>query len=291
MKSKEFIEKLKLAANKKTLYVMGCFGAPMGYGTNRKRYSTNYDYNKQASRTKMIMEASNDTFGFDCVCLIKGILWGWNADVNKVYGGAVYASNDVPDIGAGKYGIISECADATDSNWDNIQPGEIVWIDGHVGAYVGDGKVIECTPAWDNKVQYSNLGNIAKYKTGHYRIWTKHAHLPWVDYSDQTQTNKYKVTLSGSVNVNEPAKNEISTFSLKYGFGYKEEKISDELKLGDTVKMQKNAPVYGTSKKFASWVYDKTLYVRSIDGNRIVVSTLKVGDITGSVDRKYLTKI
>lgn len=100
MKSKTFIEKLIDAAqNHKTLYVMGCFGAPMT-AANKTRYTQNHSYNKQAARTAMIKAASADTFGFDCVCLIKGILWGWTGDKSKTYGGAVYASNGVPDIGA-----------------------------------------------------------------------------------------------------------------------------------------------------------------------------------------------
>ena len=60
--------------------------------------------------------------------------------------------------------------------------------------------------------------------------------------------------------------------------------------VGDKVKMEKNAPIYGSSKKFASWVYLMTLYVRQVDGNRIVVSTSKSGAVTGAVDKKYLTK-
>ena len=66
---------LDVAQNYKTLYVMGCFGAPMT-AANKKRYTQNHSYNKQAARTKMINAASADTFGFDCVCLIKGLLWG-----------------------------------------------------------------------------------------------------------------------------------------------------------------------------------------------------------------------
>ena len=60
---------------------------------------------------------------------------------------------------------------------------------------------------------------------------------------------------------------------------------------GDKVKMQKNAPVYGKTTKFQSWVYDATLYVRGVNGNKITVSTLKVGAVTGNVDKKYLTKV
>lgn len=58
--------------------------------------------------------------------------------------------------------------------------------------------------------------------------------------------------------------------------------------VGDKVKMTKDAPVYGKTSKFASWVYSSTLYVREINGDRIVISTVKTGDITGAVDKKYL---
>lgn len=63
------------------------------------------------------------------------------------------------------------------------------------------------------------------------------------------------------------------------------------LAVGDRVKMTVNAPVYGKTEKFASWVYASTLYVREISGSRIVISTQRTGAITGAVDKKYLTKI
>ena len=65
---------------------------------------------------------------------------------------------------------------------------------------------------------------------------------------------------------------------------------SQELKIGDTVTLSANATVYGKTTRFASWVYKSTLYVRGISGNKITISTLKSGAITGSVDKKYLTK-
>lgn len=68
-------------------------------------------------------------------------------------------------------------------------------------------------------------------------------------------------------------------------------KETEDLKVGDKVKMSKDAPVYGTTGKFAEWVYEKILYVRGIKGDRIVISVVEKGDITGAVDRKYLTKI
>ena len=139
----------------------------------------------------MINAASADTFGFDCVCLIKGILWGWTGDRTKQYGGAVYCSNGVPDVGAD--GILKYCKDVS-TNFANIQPGEVVWMSGHVGVYIGDGQVIECTPKWTNNVQYSNLGNLG-YKDGHSRMWKKHGILPWVTMDSQNSNTPvyYKV--------------------------------------------------------------------------------------------------
>ena len=65
MKATELVDKvIDIAKNDKTLYVMGCFGAPLT-AANKKRYTTNHSYNKAAARVKMINAASEDTFGFD----------------------------------------------------------------------------------------------------------------------------------------------------------------------------------------------------------------------------------
>jgi len=63
------------------------------------------------------------------------------------------------------------------------------------------------------------------------------------------------------------------------------------LAVGDKVKLASSGTIYGSTNKFATWVYNSALYVREIDGNRIVISTQKTGDITGATDKKYLTKI
>lgn len=69
------------------------------------------------------------------------------------------------------------------------------------------------------------------------------------------------------------------------------EEALPELNKLDRVKLAKNAPVYGSNKTFQGWVYDTVLYVRDVSGDRITVSTVKTGDITGVVHRKYLTKV
>lgn len=61
-------------------------------------------------------------------------------------------------------------------------------------------------------------------------------------------------------------------------------------KVGDKVKLISGATYYD-GKKIPSWVFNMTLYVRKIDGNKITVSWLKIGAITGIVLAKNLKKI
>lgn len=182
MTNKEMAAKLiDVAKNYKTLYVHGCFGAPMT-AKNKTRYTQNTDYNRQPARMAKINAASADTFGFDCVCLLKGVLWGWNGDKNKVYGGAVYTSNGVPDIGADS--MIKVCRDVS-TDFSKIEVGEAVWMEGHIGMYVGDGLAVECTPKWEDKVQITAC-NCSKAGYNR-RNWTKHGKLPYLTYVEDTQ--------------------------------------------------------------------------------------------------------
>lgn len=181
MKSSVFVSKLKdIAENYKTLYILGCFGAPMTT-SNKQRYTNNYPYN--TGRADIINKATPDTFGFDCVCLIKGVLWGWNGNKNHIYGGATYGSNRVADIGTET--MLNYCQNIS-ADFSKIEVGELLWKQGHVGVYIGDGLAVECTPAWKNNVQITAVGNIGKKAGYNVRNWTKHGKLPWVDYSENT---------------------------------------------------------------------------------------------------------
>ncbi len=167
-----------VAQNYKTLYVMGCFGAPMTE-SNKQRYINHHSYNRRYDRKPMIMAATADTFGFDCVCLIKALLWGWDANKYSVYGGAKYNTNGVPDIDADS--MIRVCT-AVSNDFASIQVGEVVWMQGHIGVYIGNGLAVECSPKWKNGVQITAVTNIGK-KTGYNgRKWTSHGKLPYVSY-------------------------------------------------------------------------------------------------------------
>ena len=188
MKARALVDKaVDIAKNHKTLYVMGCFGAPLT-GGNVTRYCSNHTYNKAADRTAMIKAAANQSppvYGFDCVCLIKGILWGWSGNPSATYGGAKYASNGVQDIGADQ--TIKVCTGVT-TDFSSITLGEAVWRSGHIGIYIGDGLAVECTPIWENKVQITAVANMGAKPGYNARTWTKHGKLPWVDYADEVNT-------------------------------------------------------------------------------------------------------
>ena len=170
MNNYQFVSELKSVLKHKTLYVMGSFGSPLT-PANKIRYTNNHEYNRKPTRFSMIKSASVDTFSFDCVGLIKGILWGWNGNTQRLYGGADYASNGVPDINADT--MIKRCSDIS-TDFTDIEIGEAVWVPGHIGVYIGDGKVIECTPQWQNGVQITSK-----------RKWQKHGKLPYITYSNK----------------------------------------------------------------------------------------------------------
>ena len=185
MTSKEFVEKAKDIATKyNTAYMLGTFG---WYATNDTVNRAINSNSTNAARPSWQTRAKNvigKGYLFDCVGLIKGILWGWNGTKTHIYAGAKYASNKVPDIGSDY--MIKECPGGGSTNFKNIVPGECVWMTGHIGIYLGDGLVAEATPSWTGGVQISVCTNVVSSKTGYTkkRRWTKHGKLPWIDYSD-----------------------------------------------------------------------------------------------------------
>ena len=143
---------------------------------NKKRYTQNHSYNRQVDRTAMINAASTDTFGFDCVCLIKGVLWGWRGDKNAIYGGATYTSNGVPDIGAD-----TMYENATEKGTiDTLPeiPGLALWHSGHIGIYIGGGKVIHAAN--------THAGVIISDVSGSgFTHWLK---IPYITYTENTES-------------------------------------------------------------------------------------------------------
>lgn len=184
-----------VAKNYKSLYVMGCFGWPMT-SDKKQRAKNAQSYNRKPDRSAKIDAATANTFGFDCVNLIKALLWGWCGDATQGYGGAKYASNGVPDINEEL--MINSCNDVS-TDFRSIQVGEVVWIPGHIGVYIGDGLAVECTPAWKDGVQITAVHNIGKKSGYNGRAWTKHGKLPYLAYEEEKPVEKKEEECSVNV--------------------------------------------------------------------------------------------
>lgn len=179
MTNYEFVGMLLHIANDlKTLYVLGGFGFRLD--ASGKQRAFRYAYNCEMSRKNMINNATADTWAFDCVCLVKSVLWGFRGDKKFSYGGAVYGSNGVKD-GTINY-MLDHCRNvSTDMN--NIEVGEFLYLHSHhCGVYVGNGLVVESTPNWKNCVQVTKLSQ---------RSWKKHGKLEWVKYESSEDDYPY----------------------------------------------------------------------------------------------------
>jgi hypothetical protein len=125
------------------------------YPDNIKKYQ---DYIKQNYIGKRVA---------DCVGLIKSFLW-WNgkdpvytAETDKSANGMYEAAN-------------------TKNNINTLPelPGILVWKDGHIGVYIGDGRVIESKGTKYGVVQTPLKGSGAT-------AWTHWCLCPYIEYVDQ----------------------------------------------------------------------------------------------------------
>ena len=117
-------------------------------------------------------KSKNGKLCTDCSGFIKGILWGYPTN-------GKYQSNGVTDINADT--MISKCSNVS-TNFNNIEVGEVVWVKGHIGIYIGNGEVLEATSKWSSKLQKTALLNQKAIKGLNGRTWTKHGKLPYLNY-------------------------------------------------------------------------------------------------------------
>lgn len=179
---------LDVARNHKTIYGYAMYGWQITDKTiaTKKAQNLNGWYTAEHVNTlKAVANQSPPVWGFDCVNLTKGILWGWTGDESKTYGGATHAAKGVPDTNAN--GMINRCKEVS-SDFSHIEIGEGLWLEGHWGMYVGNGLAVECTGRWENGVQITAVHNLGKKSGYNGRYWTKHGKLPWIAYSGEADT-------------------------------------------------------------------------------------------------------
>lgn len=167
-------ELLYIMKNFDSFYAYGAFGAPADYKNNRTRYK--------------VPSAPNGSYLFDCSGFAyKAVPWGWNGYHDRVYGGATYKK--VPFDALETNDILSLCDDVSE-DFETIQVGEVVYMTGHVGIYIGKGEVIECTSAWENGILISCCDNIqVRSDMPYHRTWLKHGKLPFIEYVEDDNSD------------------------------------------------------------------------------------------------------
>lgn len=101
----------------------------------------------------------------DCVGLIKG--YGW---LDTEYLTIGYSTNGMPDYGANQLHQSASVSGTIATIPDT--PGVAVWKSGHIGVYIGDGKVIEAMGTTSGVVMTELEG----------RGWTHWCEIPSIDY-------------------------------------------------------------------------------------------------------------
>lgn len=146
------------------------------------KYDTTYSWGSFMNKSK------NGKLCTDCSGFIKGILWGYPTN-------GKYQSNGIPDINADT--MISRCSNVS-TNFNNIEVGEVVWVKGHIGVYIGNGVVLEATSKWASKLQKTALLNQKAIKGLNGRVWSKHGKLPYLSY-DKGYSNVYVVKVGDNL--------------------------------------------------------------------------------------------
>lgn len=247
-------------------YARANLGNPYWYGTfgqtgtqalldsKRHQYPSFYTNARYAECKKDIGKRVHD-----CVGLIKGYLWSDGSTAVPKY-------NAAQDVSAN--GMLSRCVEHGNIGKLPEIPGILVFMDGHVGIYEGNGYVIECTVSCGGGVVRTAL---------HSRPWVHWGKCPWITYASTSAPQK-KPTAASKITVGDKVK---ITGSI-YATG---QRIPAWVKLRKhTVsKIQDNKALL---REISSWVYLKDITVVSASKKGIAVGstvTIKKGAVYGGL--------
>ena len=102
----------------------------------------------------------------DCVGLIKGYLWSENPNSSPLY-----SAKQDKDVN----GMKANCSERGTLETMPDIPGVLVFMPGHVGVYVGNGKVIEARGHAYGVVETNLVG----------RGWKEWGKLNWIEYTEE----------------------------------------------------------------------------------------------------------
>ena len=252
-KSDEFIKILKHIATLPTVY-----------------YSGGYEWSKW----------NGSSWNFDCVVSIKSVLWGWNENKRKAHGGAIYASNGVPDFTCNDG--LNYCTDVS-TNFKNLTAGEYLCMKDtqydHVGIYLGDGKVFEVTTAWgvDGATisEIDSNGNRSKNGAACLR-WTYHGKLKWIGYDTPAPEPTKKWNIGDNVCIDGVYVSSDST-----------EELTPAVSHGKITKIVEARNPYLLNDGNIGWVNDECITGRYDESSLLLLVKMTIrGDFGNGEERK-----
>jgi uncharacterized protein YgiM (DUF1202 family) len=190
MNNLELVEYAKkcLELGDNSVYVYGSYGNKLTTSFCDSKYKQYPSVNTSSRNIKYKRLCDGKHYGFDCVGLIKSFYWGG-------YGKTKYNSNS--DVSAnGMYNKAKVKGNI--STIDKSRKGILVQKNGHIGIYVGNNEVIECTI--DSKAKQSHgLGGVCKTKLSD-RKWEHWLECPFIDYVEE-KTEPVKEKATGTITV------------------------------------------------------------------------------------------
>ena len=170
--NKEFVSYLKTLLNRNTVYMWGEFGRLVTNNTidgKKKQYPSHYDDTKVKYLKSLV---GKNYYAYDCAGLIKSYFMSdyGNKKVSYIVG---YDKD--------AYGItVGNASEKGDISTLPEEEGVLLYMKGHCGVYIGDGKVIECTS--NQKISGIKYGKvcISNLSARPWKTWTKSKWLSYV---------------------------------------------------------------------------------------------------------------
>ena len=182
------------------------------YKSKKAQYPRNYtasDFSRQYNKRV-----------HDCVGLIKGYLWSDSPTSKPKY-------NSAQDVSAN--GMRSRCTKKGSMSSMPDVPGVLVFMNGHVGVYIGGGYVVEAR---------GHAYGVVKTKLSG-RRWTSWGYCPWIEYNN-VPTEQPEIKRENTVN--------ITLKELKRGAEGAQVKALQQLLLANGCRM----PKYGADADFGT---------------------------------------
>lgn len=175
MTNKELVKRAIQAATQfNTMYLSRTSGQPV---TEEIKNDHRFEYHHGKKRTKL--EAADETtFAFGNSGFLEAMLEGWNPGSRK----AKTKAKDLPDkLHEFNAEIYRDACVRISDEFDYIEPGEILWMKGCIGIYVGDGKCVLSTESIGDGVQIAGVAGMTDEDIPLIR-WQQHGRLPWITY-------------------------------------------------------------------------------------------------------------